>query len=123
MPWALPVAPKVSAFHGRHYGGGAAYQNGALLRLSGHPQAGRVAPPGGIGPANVGEEKTKKPRFAVRMKDSPGTDMYKGILCKNRLRFAGARLVRMRRDCFQKGFGEWKKTLAADAYTGGVCLK
>ncbi|WP_404319977.1 hypothetical protein RX799_24450 [Klebsiella oxytoca] len=36
------------------------------------------------------QEKPKRPGFAVLMKGFPGTDPYQCILCKGRLRFAGA---------------------------------
>jgi len=35
-------------------------------------------------------KKPKRPGFAVLMKGFPGTDPYQCILCKGRLRFAGA---------------------------------
>ena len=54
-------------------------------------------------------EKPKRPGFAVLMKGFPGTDPYQCILCKGRLRFAGAVVGEHATKCSLTGCIRWRK--------------
>ncbi|NJD84848.1 hypothetical protein EWM60_01950 [Candidatus Erwinia dacicola] len=55
-------------------------------------------------------KKPEKPGFAVLMKGFLGTDPYQCILCKGRLRFAGAQAGCRRWNYCRKGCVEWRKS-------------